>query len=273
MLVGAGQAAIAPVGRMLTEPLALHRVAGPVSFEATLSLVEALLQEHVATQPHLGIVVPRRNWTLWLDERWCRLYCVKWPDLITDPKQLDNMLQAEFERRFDLDAQQWHFVAPGAWPNRSFLCAAVLKQHLQAIDALEAKFRIKISEILPFPVAEIKVALSAWPKAPFLFLGSAASQQPVFLCHRGRAVDFALLPAGTNAAELATSLFSKRTDLRPRWYVEVQSKRERSLLTLLGRDVPALKRHEIHDDTSGLSPEPASQTASLAMMAAGSREP
>ncbi len=245
MLLSPQRVAIAPAGYYSEETARGLRPDSP-DFEVVLQQAVDMLKGHLQVDQRISGFLRRRQWAVWIDERWCRLWCQTWPDTLTDAKELEAYVRAEFERRFEVDGDQWDIVTPGAWPGRMFMCAALPKGHVAALREVERELKLTFGDIAPFPIAEMKASMTLWPKAPFMFFGSSNSlQTPAFLCYRTRVVDFALLPHSPSTHALAHTLFGNRGSIAPRWSVSVTHDRNTSISTLLGRGQVILIREPI----------------------------
>ena len=151
-----------------------------------------------------------RSVGLLLDDGFTRLFGVRWPDGIDDLSAFRAFMAARFEQRFELPAEEWTIVAPGAWPGRPVLCVAAPTARLAAVRESIGVHGLRPGRMMPLALAEVAASISTRPRVPTIFVGSAAATRSVFLLVGGRLADCAVLPDAPRVDVLAEAVFRER---------------------------------------------------------------
>lgn len=151
-----------------------------------------------------------RSAGVWIDDAFTRMFGATWPAGITDIGTFRTFLAARFEQRFELPADQWTIVCPGAWPGRPVLCVAAPTALLASLGETLAVHGLRVGRAMPLSLVEVEVSIATRPRTTTLFIGSTASTRAVFLFRGGRLVDCAVLPDSPRIAALAEAVFRER---------------------------------------------------------------
>lgn len=151
-----------------------------------------------------------RSVGVWLDDAFTRLFGATWPDGIDDLATFRAYVAARFEQRFELPADAWTIVSPGAWPGRPVLCIAAPTALVGAVREAAAVHRLRASRITPLSLAEVGASISTRPRSPTLFVSSVGPTRSVFLLLGGRLADCAVLPDSPRIETLAEAIFRDR---------------------------------------------------------------
>lgn len=178
-----------------------------------------------------------RSVGLWLDDGFARLFGATWPDGIDDLATFRAYVAARFEQRFELPADEWTIVSPGAWPGRPVLCVAAPTALVEAVREAVAVHGLRASRITPLSLAEVGASISTRPRSPTLFVSSAGATRSVFLLLGGRVADCAVLPDTPRIETLAEAVFRDRGLLTSdvRRVLRVQAERAAATEALLAQ--------------------------------------
>ena len=151
-----------------------------------------------------------RSAGVWIDDAFTRMFGATWPAGITDIGTFRAFLAARFEQRFELPAEQWTIVSPGAWPGRPVLCVAAPTSLLTSLRETLAVHGLRVGRATPLSLVEVGVSIATRPRTTTLFIGSIGSSRAVFLFKGGRLADCAVLPDSPRIASLAEAVFRER---------------------------------------------------------------
>jgi hypothetical protein len=151
-----------------------------------------------------------RSVGVWIDDTFTRLFGTTWPEGIDDLATFRAYVAARFEQRFDLSADDWTIVSPGAWPGRPVLCVAAPRTLLEALRASLAVHGLRPGRVTPLSLVEVGASIPTRPRLPTLVVGSAGPTRSVFLLTGGRLADCAVLPDAPRIEVLAEAVFRER---------------------------------------------------------------
>lgn len=186
----------------------------------------------------------RRSWSILVDDDWTRTFGLDWPDGLADARLYRNWVASAFEQRFDLPAREWHIAASGAWPGRRALHTAIRSDAMAAIERGLGQRGMRVAEVLPWSMAELRAALRIRPRKPLMIVGSRAPRRSAFMLAGGRVVDYLPVPGGGGGFDGALQLFARRNPglPAPRAVLEIDADREASQRLVLERASPPVRR-------------------------------
>lgn len=198
----------------------------------------------------------RRSWSVLVDDDWTRTFGLDWPDGLTDSRLYRNWVASAFEQRFDVPAREWHIAASGTWPGRRALHTAIRVDAMAAIERDLGLRRMRLSEVLPWSMGELRAALRIRPRKPMMIVGSRAPRRAAFMLVGGRIVDYLSVPGGHGGYEGALQLFCRRNPGLPvpRTILEVDADRDAAQRLVLQRAAVPVRRVAELDPGFGAEP-------------------
>ena len=151
-----------------------------------------------------------RSVGIWIDDAFTRLFGTTWPEGVDDLATFRAYVTARFEQRFELPADDWTIVSPGAWPGRPVLCVAAPRTLLAALRESLAVHGLRPGRVTPLSLVEVGAAIPVRPRLPTLVVGSSGPTRSVFFLTGGRLADSVVLPDSPRIEELAEAVFRER---------------------------------------------------------------